>query len=499
MNRFWYGLLVLFQINFVATGQEMTGISGSNYAGVLGIGINPSVMTGSKLYMDFNLISGNVLAENDWAFWSWSDMAGYLKNGEYPEYYTVAGEERDFNIYRDRSARSGYLSGKLLGPSGMVVHGKHAYAITTAFRSISSFSNLWYDAAIFLYEGLDYHPLQQIPFHHDRRVKLAALKWFEAGLSYAFNFHRNRWDSWSAGITLKPLLGGSGAYTFIDRVDYFVHNDDSASVYSADFRYGYAMPLEHKINKLFWPSVFKGYGFALDAGVTFWKTAVGHSVMAFSRICEPRFEPYNYQIGISLLDLGYIRFVSNAESFTYTNASTEYYDPWDTLPGKTINEINTKIEYYFPKSVFDPAVENTFVMNLPAVLSIQGDYHIKYEWYIQGLIFQPLAFSKNSIYRPFVATIAPRYETARMETSFPVTIYGYKMNKVLVGISFRYENFFVGSDNLFAWAGLVDFSGFNLHAGIRLNLSGTLRMNYLKGLCSPARYRNIEMFDYRNF
>ncbi|MFU8844254.1 MAG: DUF5723 family protein [Bacteroidales bacterium] len=499
MKRFCYVLAISLLINFNLTGQEMTGIAGSNYAGILGIGINPSMITGSKLYMDFHLISGNVLVENDWAYWTWSDMAGYLKNGEYPDYFTVAGEERDFTIYRDQSGRSGYLSGKILGPSGMVVHGRHAFGVTTAFRTVTSFKNMWYDAALFLYEGLDYRPLQQIPFTHDNRMSLAALSWFEAGFSYAFNFHRYRWDSWSAGITIKPLFGGSGMSVFIDNVDYYVHNDDSASVYSADFRYSYAMPLDSRISQLIWPTFSKGYGFSVDVGITFWKTAVGHSLMSFSRICEPRFEPYNYKIGISLLDLGFIRFSENAESFTYTDAYTEYYDPWDTLPGKTIAEINTKIEYYFPTAVFKPEVNNTFSMNLPTVLSIQGDYHIRYEWYIQGLIYQPLAFSKNSISRPFVAVFAPRYETARMETSFPVTIFGYKFNKVMAGISFRYENFFVGTDNLLALAGLVDFSGFNLHAGIRLNLSGTLRMNYLKGLCNPARYRNIETFDYRNF
>lgn len=477
----------------------MAGISGSNYAGVLGIGSNPSGITGSKLYMDYNLLSFNHTAGNNYGYWTGNDLREFMKNGLFPTYYTTAEEERDFTIFRNQVKRYGFSTNKVTGPSGMVVYGKHAFALTTALRSIVSFSNLTYDMAIFMYEGLDYPSLQNTIFQHEKKTSLATMQWFETGLSYAYNYYRYRFKSWSAGITLKPLFGVSSAYVFIDQVDYVVHNDDSASVYSADFRFGYSVPVDYESNALNWPPFFKGSGFAIDAGLTFWNTTVGHSSMAFSSICEPRFEPYRYKIGISLLDLGYIRFSKEAETFSFLDAHTEYFDPWDTLPAGTINEINTKVEYYFPNNVFEPKKESAFVMNLPTVLSIQGDYHIRQAWYVHGMIFQPIAISKNSIYRPASLTIAPRFETSALEIGFPITIMAWDFTKPNIGVGFRYENFFIGFDNMIPMTTLVNFTGFSIYFGLRLNLSKALRMYYLKGLCAPLRRRNIEIFDYRNF
>jgi hypothetical protein len=492
-------LAISVVICFDAFGQDMLGISGSNFSGIHGIGSNPSVMTGTKLFMDYNLLSFNHSVGNDYAYWTGSDLRNFLRSGSLPQYFTVADEERNLTIFRKQSEKYGFLSNKVTGPSGMLVHGKHAFALTTSFRSLASFSNLTYDMSIFMYEGLDYRPLQETNFRHDEKASFATLQWFEAGLSYAYNFHRYRWKSWSAGITIKQLLGVSSTYVFLDQVDYVVHNDDSLSVYSTDFRYGYSVPLDYETNDFIWPPIFKGSGFSVDVGLTFWRTKVGHSSMAFSSICEPRFERYRYKIGISLLDLGYIRFSKETEAFTFTDAHTEYYDPWDTLPQETVNQINTKVEYYFPSSVFEPREENEFVMNLPTVLSIQGDYHIEDAWYINSMVVQPIALSKNSIFRPSLLSVAVRYETPIMEIGFPVTIMAWDFTKPNIGVGFRYENFFIGSDNLIPMTTLVNFTGFNIYAGVRLNLSRALRMYYLKGLCAPSWNRNIEIFDYRNF
>ncbi len=47
--------------------------------------------------------------------------------------------------------------------------------------------------------------------------------------------------------------------------------------------------------------------------------------------------------------------------------------------------------------------------------------------------------------------------------------------------------------------GIAKLSGLDIYVGIRLNLSRTFKMNYIKGYCGGNNLRNIETFDFRNF
>ncbi|MBL0096833.1 MAG: hypothetical protein IPP46_10320 [Bacteroidetes bacterium] len=53
---------------FLMQGQEMLGIRSSNYAGLQGLGINPSSMIDSRLKWDINIITVGVSLENDYLF-----------------------------------------------------------------------------------------------------------------------------------------------------------------------------------------------------------------------------------------------------------------------------------------------------------------------------------------------------------------------------------------------------------------------------------------------
>ena len=58
-------LIFVFCFFSVAHSQEMLGIVNSNYAGSNGAMINPSSIVNSKLFMDINLISGNVFVQSN--------------------------------------------------------------------------------------------------------------------------------------------------------------------------------------------------------------------------------------------------------------------------------------------------------------------------------------------------------------------------------------------------------------------------------------------------
>jgi hypothetical protein len=480
-------------------GQSMLGVVSSNYAGVYGINLNPAGMVISRLYMDFSLLSAQSSMGNNYAYMERRDYLDYIFHGTIPLYYTSENEERNFAIYRDPNTYKGHFDQWISGPGAMIVDGKHAYGITTGFRTNFSFHNLPNDMGLFLYEAIDYNVQHGITYSHSDKIQVGSLAWFELGLSYACNFRRHNWESWSAGITLKPLFGSMATYTSIENLTYQVHNDDSASVYNSTFNYGFAIPINYDNNYFPQAPLIRGFGWGLNLGVVYTKTTKGHSTVHYRRLCDQKYEAYNYKIGISLLDLGYIKFKKDAIQTSFINTNTEWYKPYDTLPNGSVNEINAKIDSYFLENAQEVVRNKQFTMNIPPALSFQYDYAIKDYLFLNTTVIWGFNIGKAYIKRASILAFAPRFETPRVEVSIPISIYEWEWTNPRIGLSFRYGNVFFGFDKINTLIGLDDFSGFDIYAGFRLNLTNNLRMNYIKGNCDKRRLRNIETFDFRNF
>jgi len=488
-------LVVLFSavLTMSAFAQDMLGIANSNYAGLYGIALNPSSMVGSKLYIDYNLIGLNMSVDNNYAYITSDDFYNLFK-GQEPVYYTSKNEKRNFGYYDNANLKSGYVDLKMSGPGAMVVYGKHAYGLSTSYRTLVSFNNLPPDVATFLYEAIDYPPQQMKLYSHDKPIYGAGLSWLEISLSYSYLIHRKKWEFWSVGVSVKPLIGYSGLFTAVDNVDYMVENDSTAHLQHTSFKYGYSLPVNYNDNT---PTGFfnRGFGFGVDIGLTYEKTRKGHGNGYFTRLCEQRYDSYNYKIGFSILDLGYIKFSKNAESFSYTDASAYWYKPDDTLPSSTIDEVNLKIAHYFG----EPASKNTsFSMYLPLAISLQYDRWMWKGFYLNGTLIYGFKLGDASVKRPTILSFAPRWETAKYEVSLPISFYEWDPVPK-IGFAVRYGGFYVGFDNLNPILKFSDFTGTNFYFGLRLNLMRLLHMNFLKGNCRDLHNRNIETFDYRNF
>lgn len=483
----------------ISFSQEMLGTVHSNYAGIYGIGTNPSSMVASKLYMDFNLFSAQSFLDNNYVYISKKDFLGIIQDRKAPQYFTEENESRAYAIYRERDFYSGFQNLRLTGPGAMLVDGIHAFGITTSYREITSFNNMPNDVAIFLYEAIDFQKQHNIDYTHDIPIRVGSLSWFEINLSYAINFYRKKWSYWSAGITLKPLLGTTGAYAAINNVSYNVLNDTTAIVNNASFNFGISLPINYANNSIEPKPFIRGFGFGVDFGIIYQYTTKGHSSVFFNRICEQPYDDYNYRIGLSIVDLGYIKFKKKAIYQNYSNVSTYWYKPDDNLPDSTINNLVDKVDFYFNGREGEVVKDDNFVMYLPPVLGFQADINLRHHFYFNVSAYIAMQISERSVYRPSLISLAPRYETAKWEVSLPVSIYAYIFKSPRIGFAFRYGNFFGGADRLNTITGLSDFTGMDVYAGIRLNLSDIMKFNFIKGNCGFRKARNIETFDFRNF
>ncbi|MCB0804743.1 MAG: hypothetical protein KDC05_03040 [Bacteroidales bacterium] len=498
--RTFSAILIFITLSVTLNAQEMLGVISSNYAGIYGIKVNPALTPTSKLYMDFNLLSAQTFMDNNYAFVSSEDMFNLVFKREAPRYYTFENEARNFTINRDNESKFGFYNVNLAGPGGMLVYGKHGFGLNTSFRMISTFNNMPNDIANFLYEAIDFDYQHGINYVHDEDIKIGSISWFEMSLNYAYTLRRYKWDYLTAGINVKPLFGTTGFYTFIDQVDYIVHNDSTATVNSATFDYGISLPINYSDNAYKPTPLIKGYGIAFDIGLNYMFTRKGHKTYYFSRICEQEYEAYNYKIGISLLDVGFIKFSKRAIQQEYEDVSTYWFRPTDTLPNNSVNDFLDKVEYYFNNNTGNFTQNSDFTVNLPTTASLQVDVWIKSNYFINLTVFYPLALSSRSIfYRPSIIAVTPRYETARMEFSLPISFYNLDFGMPRIGFAVRYGNFFMGMDRVNTVLGISDFTGVDFYAGLRLNLSNNFKLNFVKGFCGMRKMYNIETFDYRNF
>ncbi len=498
---------VLFRILFIISslflikvqGQEMLGIRNSNYAGVLGIGLNPSSMHASKLYMDYNLFSVNSSAGNDFVFIGAQELRDLVFRKEGPIYYTSEGEGRSFSIYRNDELKYGNVGFVINGPGAMLVYGKHAFGISTTMRSYTSFTNLPPDMAEFFYEAIDFEQQHNIRYTHNTPIRMGSLSWTELNFSYAYNFKRKKWDYWSVGISVKPLFGMAGVFANINNLDYEVFTDTSASIYNATFDYGYSVPINSSTNEYLGSPLTQGFGFGVDIGMTYQFTTKGHGNGIFHHLCEQVYDDYNYKVGVSLLDLGYIKFSRGAELRNYEDVSAYWYKPYDTIQASSIDDLNNKVDSYFSDYPGQNTIANEITMQTPPALSIQFDYHYKRYVYFNSTLIYGFNIGRSYIKRASVWAFTPRYESARMEVSMPISFYEWDWAQPRLGFAFRYGNFFFGFDRLNSLLGWSDFTGFDFYFGLRLNLTRNFKMNYIKGNCRQFKDYNIETFDFRNF
>ncbi|MFO8129432.1 MAG: DUF5723 family protein [Bacteroidales bacterium] len=468
----------------------MWGTVNSNYSGSAGIAINPSSLVNSKLYMDVNLLTGDIFAENNYLHIHKEDY-GLFKilgpDGHIPAY---GDDENLFDRYRNKDLKHAYMNIRMQGPSFMIVVGDHAFGLHTALRSNMSMYRMPYDVANFLYEGLEYAPQHNINYN-DHDAYLSNLEWGEIGLTYSGVLYKYGMDRITGGITLKYLSGVASGYLDLDHVDYIVLNDSTINILNLDARAGYSLPLNYDNNDI--PDdgpLFKGRGIGADVGVTYSRTKRQAQKSRFDHLCEQRYPDYFYRVGFSLLDIGSINFTENARAYAYDNVNTY----WEDL--KTINysDLNQMMDIINNRFYNDPDAAETgekFKMILPSAFSVQLDYQFSPDWYVNATGIMPLKLGQNYIRRPMQLSFTPRYENRLYEIALPVSL--YEMRYPRIGLAARLAFLTVGTDKLGGFLGLSDFEGMDIYFSIKINFS--------KGICpflrSPDECLNQEYGRYR--
>ena len=359
-----------------------------------------------------------------------------------------------------------------MGPSAMLNIGKHAFGITTSFRTMASAKNIPYEIAKFGYEGLNFRDQFKINYIDIHKFSLAAMGWAELGLSYAYILKQSNREYWSGGITVKRLMGVSGAYANVSDVNYMLTNQDTATIYNFNAKAGYSLPVDYNTSSILRTPLFRGGGFGFDIGITYQKMKKGQQNTSYNSLCADPFKPYQYRIGVSIIDIGTISFKKNAQKLIFTDINT-YWPELRNSFHKNVNSTVSDISQQFYGDSTKLLQGNRISIGLPTALSVQVDINYTGNWYVNGTIIYPLILSNSSIVRPAQLAITPRFETNHFEVNLPISLFDFQRPRV--GISARLGILTIGTDKLGGFFHINDFTGLDFYFAIK--------MNFLKGYC----------------
>lgn len=469
----------------------MLGTVLGNYSGVNGIQLNPSAMHNSKSWLDVQLTGGDLFLENNFLYIAKEDYsflnffkAGYTLPTHEEDYGT---EERNFYWYNNTRRKNVFENIRINGPGAMVIWGKHAFALSTSFRTVTTPHNIPYEFANFAYLGLNYRPQQNILYKDNRPFSMASMAWGELGLSYAYTFYARKFDMFSAGITLKRLFALGGGAVRSNQMHYVVLDDSTVNVINLNAEYGIALPVDYSNNESNLDPLFKGGGFGVDVGVTYQRLRRYHQPSYYSKLCARPYEDYIYRIGISLIDIGGVRFKNNAVKMKIDNrpAYLTNLTP-ESFNFQSIDQLLDTISYQFYGDTASAYTGDKFTLWLPSALSLQFDYHLRKNIYLNASFIYGFNIGRLSLSRPAQLAITPRYETKWFEANLPLSLYDW--SEFRAGLSLRFYFLTIGTEKLAGFFSYSDFTGLDFYFSLKFFLEkGSCRSKGPKG-CGNNEY-----------
>ncbi|HSG68443.1 MAG TPA: DUF5723 family protein [Bacteroidales bacterium] len=463
--------VLVFISAMLMKGQEMWGVVNGNYAGINSTFINPASMLHSKLYLDVNLLTADVFFENNALYIHKEDYNPFTFLGSTDNFPKYGKDDMPFDYYRNSKRKNLYVSTLVEGPSFSIVKGIQAFGFRTGVRTIVSGRSVPYEIVPFSYEGLGYEPQHNINYNDDL-ISVASLSWFEIALSYARGIYRRGHDFISGGITARMLQGYAGAYLDIENLDYIVNNDSTLNIRNVRGEMGIST------NDLPPGKIFGGTGFAFDLGLVYEKRTRGYTSWRAGKLCRQPYDDYQYRLGFSIIDLGWIGFNGNARKHSYNDVGV-FWEHIDTVNFRNLDAFTAMVSEQLYGDPQASLTSTKIQIQLPTALSAQFDYHYLDQWYVNASVVVPLRLSKAYIQRPAQIAITPRYETQFLEISVPVSLYDFRYPRI--GIAARFWFFTIGTDKLLGFMNLTDFTGMDLYFSIKFN--------FLKGKCRPSGFQ----------
>ncbi len=462
--------------------QQMLGLSFDNYNGAAGATLNPAFLTNSKVYLDVNLGTADFFLENNIGYIN-KDSTNFRDLVQMAIKKSYQNRNVYFIAYKNHDKENFILSSRLQGPSVMIQKGRQAIALGVAVRSLSTGVNIPYQFVAS--QGILSNLAQLNKSFNDNNFSLSSLSWAEMDLNYAYDLIDRGNTKLSVGVGVKYLFGVAGAYVTTRKLNFSVPDNKTLNIKIYDGDIGFALPVDYNnYNKSNFDPIFKGHGLGLDVGFLYTRLKT-FTDPGEKKLCAKPYADYIYKFGVSLMDIGGIRFNRHTQTHRFDNRAANWQQ-FDTVQNTSINNTMRILSDVFYGAPNTSLTDTTMFMSLPTTLSVQYDYHFEGDFYLGAYWLQPLRFRLKTVRQPPILAVIPRYETRVFGASLPFSVYNYE--KIRVGASLRFYSLTIGTERLGTFLGIGDLSGMDFYFSVRFNLDKGSCMSYKKGACSNASF-----------
>jgi hypothetical protein len=412
-------------------------------------------MLDAKVWLDINLVGTGTYVNNDLVYLEDQKWIPIVRDAIREESRLT---EDDIKYDQGHNRYHAYNRNFVHALSGVWSQGDHAAGLSISGRSYTAVRKVPDYVAYFIEHGVPpYTPQHDIEYSL-RNVKAASLNFAEIKGSYAYTFLKRRQDMFMGGITISKFFSLAGAGANIYDFNFEVDNDSLAILYHLESDLMYTPEV-----------VFNARGgWGLDLGFTYQKM-LGEAGSYFpnSPQLSCRSNPYKYKLGISIIDIGSVKFAEENILFAGYNFN-DYY--WLNYPDDEIDEDNVvNIYEEIEQDITNGQVKKQNKVRLPTFVSAQFDYNLyASRLYLNGTLIQgiPVPKYKFGLRHANSLSVTPRYETFMFEFALPISLYEYRYPQL--GAAIRLGPITIGSDKLISWIKNTNLFGADLYFHLKL-------------------------------
>lgn len=443
---------MLYMGHSIAVAQDFLGFSNSNYAGVSGLDLQPAAVIDSRLKTDVSLFGFNVSAYNNYIGLKPGALVnnGSMFKPDFSTFSDTAFKEKYLSERYTDIPKALYFSTQLQLPSFMFqIDRKSALAFTWRVRTMMNIDGVSKELARLSYNGLDYPGLWNT-FHKSQSLSLQAMSWAEYGVTYGRVILDEGEHFLKVAGRVKVLQGLAAAYMYMDQVEFQALNSDTIQITSnGKVGYGHSSNFEFESEQMKYKWI-SNFSMGLDLGAVYeWRPDYQkhlYDMDGETNLGRRDENKYKLRVGLSIIDIGGIKFDKGSLSNDFQTNSNLW------------NVANMEFDSLPPVQSFDdtlinrfgrlPNAENTFKMNLPTAISLQVDYNIYKDFYVNHTTYFAFQFKKNEnkVHDITTFSVTPRYDHKWFGAFIPVSY--NMMGNFAIGTGIRLGPLMIGTTNL---------------------------------------------------
>ncbi len=423
MKKFLLALTFFLTLNPIVFSQDYLGFANSNYSGISGVHLNPAYAVDSRYKIDINLVGFGVNAFNNYV--GLKPGALFHNGNDFPRFRDSTFSDNYLTVNDGAPNKAVFLNSHFSFPSVLVtIDRKSAIGFNWRVRNYVNVDGVEPELAQLMYNELIYPSLWATEFDNEK-LSIQNNVWAEYGLTYGRVIKDDGKHYMKVAGTAKLLQGLGAMYLYAENLKYEFHNDSTVTLIASDVQYGHSTNYDFT-NSSFKYKFFSKFSMGFDLGFVYeWRPEAEdahHEKYKYDMDGESNLwyrykTPYKLRLGVSVMDLGSVRYNKGA-------MSGNFHADYDSL---NINDFQFGAN---PVADFDSTLlshftqntdEGSFNMNLPTAISVQADYHIWGDFYINMTSYIAFQFTKNPNKSHDITTIslAPRWDHKWFGASVP--------------------------------------------------------------------------------